>query len=140
MCGVEEHDELIELQRACLPLDKPYDTTRGWWWLGTVDGVAVAFAGLTPTWADPRIGYLCRAGVVRDMRGHGIQKRLIRLRLLRARRLGMYSAVTDTTAANLPSANSLISCGFRLYDPATRWAADGALYWRRAIEPLGGWQ
>lgn len=135
VCGAVDFEVLLELQRACLPADEPYDTTRGWWWLAyTPDEVPVGFAGLTETWADRRMGYLCRAGVIPAARGAGLQKRMIRARLRCARALGMTSLVTDTAAGNHASANSLIGCGFKIYEPATRWAAAGAIYWRRAVD------
>ncbi len=134
VCGAADHELLLDLQRVCLPADEPYDTARGWWWVAlTADDVPVAFAGLTETWADRRMGYLCRAGVIPAARGAGLQKRLIRARLQCARRIGMREVVTDTAAGNHASANSLIGCGFKLYEPTTRWAADGALYWRRPL-------
>ena len=134
VCGAAEHDLLLDLQRACLPADVPYDSARGWWWVAhNADDVPVAFAGLTETLADRRMGYLCRAGVIPAARGAGLQKRLIRVRLRRARALGMRWVVTDTQRGNCASSNSLIACGFRLYLPETAWAGPETLYWRRAI-------
>jgi GNAT superfamily N-acetyltransferase len=134
ICGAADFDLLLELQRACLPSDKPYDTARGWWWVAfTAADVPVAFAGLTETYADPWMGYLCRAGVVPEARGAGLQKRLIRTRLRLAKSLGMRSVVTDTAHGNHASANSLIATGFRMYQPAQCWAAPGAHYWRRIV-------
>ncbi len=134
VCGAEDHDLLLDLQRACFPVDQPYDTARGWWWVAeTLDDVPVAFAGLSETYADPRMGYLCRAGVIPVARGAGLQKRMIRVRMRYARALGMREVVTDTAQGNHASANSLIACGFKMYEPATRWALPGSLYWRKPV-------
>ena len=124
---------LSHLQKECLPYDEPFDTTAGHWWLAfAADGTALGFAGLVRTrrWAD--CGYLCRAGVVDAAQGFGLQKRLIRARIAYARRLGWSWLITDTYE-NPPSANSLISCGFKTYKPGWPWGADGVIYWRKKL-------
>ena len=40
--------------------------------------------------------------------------------------------ITDTIE-NPASANHLIDCGFRLFDPITLWANEGSLYWRKEL-------
>ena len=76
--------------------------------------------------------YLCRAGVIPAARGHGLQKKMIRVRLQKAKKLGYKWAVTDTYE-NPPSANSLISAGFKMFTPSDAWAGEGAIHWRRAL-------
>jgi GNAT superfamily N-acetyltransferase len=126
--------ELSELQRICLPNDIPYDTTIGYWWKVTdsLNG-DIGFAGLvySSRWSD--CGYLCRAGVVPGSRGQGIQKKLIRVRIRQAKAIGMNWLVTDTYH-NPASSNSLISCGFKLFDPSVPWGAKSTLYWRLKLE------
>jgi len=126
--------ELSELQRICLPNDIPYDTTTGYWWKVTDSlNVDTGFAGLvySSRWSD--CGYLCRAGVVPGSRGQGIQKKLIRVRIRQAKAIGMNWLVTDTYH-NPASSNSLISCGFKLFDPSVPWGAKSTLYWRLKLE------
>ena len=117
--------KLSTLQRTCLPYDYPYDTTTS--------GSAVAFAGLVRSsrWSDS--GYLCRAGVVPSSRKQGIQKKLIRVRIKKAKVLKMKWLVTDTYD-NPASSNNLISCGFKLFNPSGPWGAEGTLYWRLKLE------
>jgi GNAT superfamily N-acetyltransferase len=126
----EVQTKLSVLQKKCLPLDKPYDTTNGYWWI-VVDAqnIECAFAGLVASsrWSDT--GYLCRAGVIPSHRGHGIQKRLIRARIRQARELNWNWVITDTYH-NPASANSLISVGFKMFEPTIPWGANGTLYWR----------
>lgn len=74
--------------------------------------------------------YLSRAGVSLAHRGRGLQRRLIRVRLAYARKLGR-GAITYTVRANPRSINNLIACGFRYYEPAFAWATRDMLYWYR---------
>ena len=127
-------DKLSQLQRICLPYDIPYNTNFGYWWTVTsLCGDLIAFAGLvySSRWSD--CGYLCRSGVVPSSRGQGIQKKLIRVRIRQAKAIGMNWLITDTYH-NPASSNSLISCGFKLFDPSVPWGAKGTLYWRLKLE------
>ena len=118
------------LQHACLPDDKPLDATVGHWWLIFNRGEPVAFAGmkLSTRWSDCM--YLCRSGVLPEQRGKGLQRRLILVRERAARQMGMAWLISDTTC-NPASANSLIACGFRLYEPRDPWGNKHTLYWRK---------
>jgi GNAT superfamily N-acetyltransferase len=127
-----QHAHVALLQAEILPHDTPLGTDHGWWWLVMDGGDPVAFAGMVPScqWADAM--YLCRTGVLPAYRGRGLQKRLIRIRAKIAKCLGAAWLVTDTTD-NPASANALIHCGFRLYDPSRPWAWKRSLYWRKAL-------
>jgi GNAT superfamily N-acetyltransferase len=120
------------LQLETLPADDPMPTNAGYWWIAYENGNAVAFCGLkrSTRWSDA--GYLCRAGVIKHARGKGLQKRLIRVREQQAKKLGWNWLISDTYY-NPESANSLISCGFRLFTPSVPWGADDACYWRKKI-------
>jgi GNAT superfamily N-acetyltransferase len=123
-------DTLALLQKECLPVDTPYDTTTGYWWIVyDSSNTPCAFAGLVPSARWLRVGYLCRAGVLPGHRGRGTQKRLIRARVRQARKLGWEWLISDTYN-NPASANSLISCGFKMFEPSQPWGAKGTLYWR----------
>lgn len=125
-------DRLSDLQRICLPFDEPVDTNFGCWWIASEDGRDIGFAGLTRTvsWVD--CGYLCRAGVVPNCRGQGLQKKFIRVRIRQAKALGWKWLVTDTTD-NPASANSLIACGFKIFEPTKPWGFANTIYWRRKL-------
>jgi hypothetical protein len=45
-------------------------------------------------------------------------------------------AITDTTD-NVVSANSLISEGFKMFDPTEPWAHSTSLYWRKPLAVQG---
>ena len=114
---IEIATTLKYLQKKCLPYDTPYDVMKGHWWIAYVDGIIpIGFAGLvrSVSWWD--CGYLCRGGVLSDYRGMGIQKRLIKVRELKAKSLNWNWLITDTRD-NPASANNLISAGFKLYNP-----------------------
>lgn len=127
--------EIARMDAYCFPDDEPVETDTGFWWLvwkGWGTGAfkppeAVAYAGLKDQgWG---LAYLCRAGVMPGHRGQGLQRKLIQARVRYARQLGLRTAITDTTASNLASANNLIRCGFVLYRPEYQWAGPEALYW-----------
>lgn len=121
---------LRALQMSCLPGDTIYETNHGWWYVAYSENmVPVGFAGVVPSirWGD--CGYLCRAGVLSSHRGHGLQKKLIRARVKKARQLGWNWLVTDTYE-NPASSNSLIATGFKMFDPTKPWGANNTLYWR----------
>lgn len=121
---------LMYLQYKCLPYDTPMEIDRGHWWIAyTEDGKPVAFAGLVRSHQWVNAGYMCRAGVLKNYQGHGLQKRLIQARIRKSRSLNWEWLVTDTTD-NPASSNSLISMGFKLYQPSNPWANENSLYWR----------
>jgi GNAT superfamily N-acetyltransferase len=125
---------LTSLQKACLPYDKIYPITQGYWYVAFSEtGEAVGFGGIVPSsrWFDTM--YLCRAGVTPAHQGQGIQKRLIRQRIKVAKRLGMNWVITDTNE-NPASANSLIATGFKMFEPSKPWGFKTALYWRYRIK------
>lgn len=127
---------LVGLHTHCLPADTLPDFTKGWWWiLYDRNKYPAGFAGLVPSsrWID--CGYLSRAGILSYHRGKGLQKRLIRARVIKARKLG-YEYLFSDTHDNVPSVNNLIACGFKLYEPRTPYGAEKTLYWRLKIKPL----
>ena len=121
---------LCGLQLECLPYDEIFPTHEGWWFVAFERRAGpVGFAGMVMSsrWTD--CVYFCRSGVKEEHRGNGLQKKLIYARLKRARMMGMNWAVTETFS-NPASSNSLISCGFKLYEPTVPLAGDTCLYWR----------
>lgn len=117
------------LDRQCFPEDSP-PRGDGWWWVVWAEDLPVAYAGLVRSRQYPDVGYLCRAGVAESHRGRGLQRRLIRVRLKKAKQLGMVAVVTDTRQ-NPASANNLIHCGFRIYQPSNPWSFKDAIYWAK---------
>lgn len=124
---------LERLQITCLPGDIPQKATSGYWWLCYTDaGVPVGFAGMVPSVRWEQTGYLSRAGILPAHQGRGLQKRLIKVRIAKAKQLGWRFLLSDTSE-NPASANSLISCGFKMYEPRNPYGLKTSLYWRRKI-------
>ena len=122
------------LQLKTLPGDVPHDVKDGLWWIVEDGDHPVGFAGLVASRRYMGVGYLCRSGILHDYRGRGLQKRLIRVRIAKARRMGWQWLISDTFE-NPPSANSLIKCGFQTFTPADPWGFKGAIYWRKSLVP-----
>jgi GNAT superfamily N-acetyltransferase len=131
----EVADEFRDLHRLCFPELPPHnpEDLAGWWWF-VINGrrQIVGFAEMRPSVRELGAVYLARSGVLPEARGHGLQKRLIRVRLRLARRLGYGVAYSDTIT-NPHSANNLAACGFTLFEPTKGWGAKGALYWRKEL-------
>ncbi len=105
---------------------------EGHWWIAWMGDEPAGFAGLLLS-KTPETGYLHRSGVLPPHRGNGLQVKLIRAREAKARELGLKRMVSDTTD-NIPSANSLIRAGYRLFSPVSKWAfGDDSLYWQKAL-------
>ena len=134
ICQPEVVQLLIWLQKVCLPADKVYPIAKGYWYVVyTQDGQAAGFAGIVPSarWSDTM--YLCRAGIVLSHRGRGLQKKLIKARIRKAKALGMNWVISDTHQ-NPASANSLIAIGFKMFEPSKPWGFKTALYWKYKIK------
>ena len=119
-------NKLIAAQIECLPSDTPIDPTEHRWWGLYVGTELAGFASL-----DPETGYLSRAGVLPAFRGRGGQLKLIKAREKAARALGL-PLLTSDTYNNPASANNLIACGFRMYQPS--FPVDGVCYWRKPLQ------
>jgi len=124
---------LLRLQKICLPYDKPYVSTDSTWWVGLDGDKPVAFCVVSPStrWKDTV--YLSRSGVIPEYRGKGLQKRMITIREMYAKRKNYTWIITDTTA-NPQSSNSLIRRGYQLFEPSDPWAYVHSLYWRKRIK------
>ncbi len=127
--ALKELHALTFIDRAPMP-----EFEVGDWWMTTLLGQPVAFAGLVPSTVGTGIGYLSRVGVLREHWGNGLQRRLMRAIEQRARRAGLYCIVSDTTG-NIVSANNFIGCGYVLFQPRQPWAWEYSLYWRKMIRP-----
>lgn len=126
--------QLLAMQLETLPGDKPYDTDFGVWWIAYYNKTPAGYAGLAQSRQWSNAGYLCRAGVMPAFQGNGLQKRLIKARIRKAKHMGYEWLLCDTTE-NPRSSNSLISCGFRIYEPKKKWCqAKTAIYWRYKVK------
>ena len=108
------------------------------WWVAKAENSDVA--GYAAMRITKDFAWLSACYVFSKFRGAGIQKRLIRCRLIKAKKQGCKSVYTYTANGNHPSQNSLIACGFKTCDPPNRaggkWADDvDIIYWRKQWKP-----
>lgn len=82
---------------------------------------------------DAGVVYFDRAAVLPAFRGRGLQRRLIRRRIVEARADGARVAITYTMHGLAVSGNNLIKCGFRKYVPAYAWVGYAEDYWYRLL-------
>ena len=98
------------------------------WWVITSGNNIIAYCGCS--FVD-NICIFVRAWVHKEYRGQGLQKNFIKLRIKAAYDCDI--AITYTTIDNYPSANSLISQGFKLYSPEYAYAGRQMLYFQKEI-------
>jgi GNAT superfamily N-acetyltransferase len=124
--------ELLVLQKACLPHDEPVFPDNGVWWIGRQGEQNTCFALIQPSYQWMDTAYLARAGVLEAWRGQGLQRRLIRVREAWAKKAGYRWMISDTTD-NVPSSNNLMRCGYKLIEPSAPWANNMSLYWTKRL-------
>jgi GNAT superfamily N-acetyltransferase len=129
--SADAEDAVADLHFACFA-SHYWDETAHWWLVNDHTGGSVAFGGLRVSKTEGG-AYLCRAGVHPQVRGNGLQTRLIQAREKWARKQGLRFLVTDTIFGNNHSVNNLISCGFRAYSPITPWGHETNSYWRKEL-------
>ena len=133
----EEHAEIIhEFNREAVPTfpaltDDELEGENCFWWIAYVGRKPVGFAGVVPSRHYPMGGYLKRSYVTPRHRG-GFQVRFLQARERKARKIGWKMLVTETVTYNCHSANNLIKCGYRLFNPKEKWATD-SVYWRKDL-------
>lgn len=100
----------------------------GLWYVAREGRTRLGYIGLQRI---PEGWYLQRYYVDPEWHSRGIGRALVRRGVREALRAARGDVLTYTMAANVVSANCLIACGFRLYDPAWAWVGrSGVLYWR----------
>lgn len=124
--------EINTLDVECFPTDDICDKSGDWWVARDRDGNIVAYAGLKQSEHYEKTGYLCRAGVVPEHRGQGLQLKLIQVRVNHARAQGWHWLVTDTYD-NPVCGNNLICMQFRMYRPLKPWGTEHSNYWTRTL-------
>ena len=125
-------EDFKKLKEETMPLDKiDLGDTMMWFVFDGKKPIGYAGLRLSARWKD--CCYLNCAGVLPEYQGKGIQKKLIRARVAKARKLGMEWVFSDTYR-NPASENSLIACGFKLYLPEDEYATQHSIYWRKKLK------
>lgn len=124
------------LDELCFPDDDRVKVDGALWWIAWHGQSAVGYAGMRICQNEHNKGlaFLCRVGVVREHRGHGLQRRMLRARESAARAMGVRELVTYCVPWNCASINSLASCGYKAYRPEhTSWGGSWSVYWRKKL-------
>lgn len=119
------------LDDLVFPDDSPEDiklNENNHWWLAFQSGEPVASGGISHY--SGSVWFLCRAGVLPQARGQGLQKRLIRKRLAWARANDVSRVITYTMWDNVPSMKSLVRAGLAPYHADYTY---GTLWFERSL-------
>ncbi len=122
-----------DMAPECFPALSARHLNNGHWWLVYHVDAPVAFAGMVPMEPFPNVGYLKRAYVMQEHRGHGLQAKLMRHREVKARRLGWTTLISECVASNIWSAANFQRAGFQQVEPEQRWGAANSIYWRKDL-------
>jgi GNAT superfamily N-acetyltransferase len=125
-------NQLTDLHKQCFPCDEMPAFNKGYWWIVYDGDLPIGFCGLTHVTSWDAAGYLSRGGVIDEYRGKGLQRRMINVRVQKARKVG-WNWLISATRDNIPSSNNLISCGFKMYAPQHEWLDGHSLYWIRKV-------
>ena len=130
--GPNAAEAIEQMHNVCMP-EVELPPMDGYWWLAYRGREPVAYASLHPSLRYRNVGYLSIVGVLPSARGNALQRRLIKVREAKAKKLGWDILITDTIPENPASSNNLIKCGYVTYVPERPWKVDGALYWRKYL-------
>lgn len=122
------------LDSRCFYGEDLYPKDGSHWWLAYDNYEPIGFAGITIyDYIKRPAVFLCRSGVIKNYRGLGLQKRLIRVREKAIKSLGYNRIITYTSYDNIISANNLIKCGYFLYTPDNEWGIKNGLYFEKYV-------
>lgn len=116
----DKEDIVKELHAKIFPLDTFYEHKNSFYWLAYHKETPVGFAQLTIL--NKEIAYLSRAGLLPEVRGKGLHKRLVKVREIFARKKGIERLITYTLNTNMYSAVTLSKHGYMLYVPENEYA------------------
>lgn len=130
----DHYNVILGLDRILFPHDiPPYFKTAMWWIVWNKNKWPIGYGGLVQSYQVSKAGYLCRAGVLPEAQGNGLQKRLIRVREKYARLQGWTEIRTDTAFDNIASMRSLASLGYLPFTPEIEWGVENAIYWQKYL-------
>ncbi len=138
----EDQQRIRRMDALCFPVDEPPIIAGAEWWIGWDGATAAAYCAWKAVEHDGvTVGFHYRVGVMPDYRGHGLQRRMLRLREAKMREQGLRAAVTYTDADSAASMRSLIAEGYRPYAPTPtttlsglgRLGRVGFVHWRKSL-------
>jgi len=106
----------------------------GFWWLAFDEyKTPIAFAGMVPNHPHDS-WYLKRCYVAPWARGHGLQRKLLRLREVKASELGIRQLVGECPAGSQSETN-FVKAEYERVDPEQKWGAPDSVYFSKRIKP-----
>lgn len=102
------------------------------WFLAKDDRQIVGWCGMTLKPYESASIY--RTGVLPEFQNMGIKKKLVAAMERYAKKNGVTMMTSYCAIDNIPSANSLISSGYKLYSPEYVWEDGEWLYWRKRLK------
>lgn len=120
----------------------PFDECPAYW-LVWKDGTEypVGFCAVRRAHSNRAWAFLARAALLREARGHGIQRRMIEARERWARSEGMEGTLTYVSNRNEASLVNLLRQGYHIYDPdflvngkRRRGKRDGFIYLAKRLD------
>ncbi len=133
--GADHADIIHRFNRMApdiFPELQPRHIEDGYWWLAYLKQEPVGFAGLVPFEPFPNVGYLKRAYVLPEHRGHGLQQRFLFLREAKAKQLG-WSLLVSECANGGRSSHNFARAGYSPCDPEQPWGTPNSIYWAKQI-------
>ena len=131
--GSEAAEVLRSMNALCPEIFPPLSDDHlelGWWWLLKANpNILCGFAGMVPFEPFPGVGYLKRAYISPDYRGHGLQLRMIEAREEKAREIGWHLLVSETNCTF--SARNFERAGFERCEPEQPWAGSAIYFVKR---------
>jgi GNAT superfamily N-acetyltransferase len=134
--GIEQAETIHRLNRMVpetFPELQPRHLEDGFWWLAYDDRLPIGFAGMVPFEPFPGVGYLKRAYVLPEHRGHGLQQRFLFLREAKALSLGWHLLASECAVDNRSSARSFGRAGYEKSIPEQPWGAQPSIYWVKRL-------
>lgn len=140
--SLEDGERILRMDRVCFPVDEPPSISGAEWVICWDGGKPAAYCAWKSIEHDGvAVGFHYRGGVLPDYRGHGLQRRMLRLREAAMRERGLGAAVTYTDADGAASMRSLIAEGYRPYAPTAattlsgigRLGRVGFVHWRKEL-------
>ncbi len=117
-----------ELHEKCFPGEEFYEHKKNKYWIAVDrNGKPLGF-GVATDFGEG-ILFFSRSGVLKQYRGNGIHKKLIKVRLRFSVRRKFKSCITYTAIGNHASVNNLTACGFKAYTPSKEYVGKDFNYW-----------
>lgn len=125
--------DLAAIMHETLPgIPFPSGYTFYWWGAYDAAGKMVACACLSGSDRYEKAGYFARVGVLPEARGHGLQRRFMRVAEAKARKLGWGEMYSDTTEKP-HSASNFERAGYTQFTPEKPWGWAKTKYWRKQL-------